>query len=185
MRTIAKILLAIIAIWAFASLFMALGCRSAKQNSLHKDSLVIRDSVREVVKVKEMVKFIEKDSVVFKDSLRIREVFNCNENQVYLVNRSGDEFRIQIKDGKVFLNVDLKGTQSRFNSIISASSKEVDSLLQANNQLQHRIESSKTTIIEKKKPWYYAPLIYILYLLALYGFISLIFDAVKFLVPFK
>ena len=172
MKTIARILLAIIAIWAFASLFMALGCRSSKQNSSHKDSLVIRDSVREVVKVREVLKVNQKDSVVLKDSLRITEVFNCNENQIYRVNRSGDEFRIQIKDGKVFLDVDLKGTQNRFREIISSKQREADSLYDVNLSLRHA--SNRTEIVQEKKPWYYPILIWIISALALYGLINLV-----------
>lgn len=179
MRTIAKILLAIIAIWAFASLFMALGCRSAKQNSLHKDSLVIRDSVREVVKVKEMVKFIEKDSVVFKDSLRIREVFNCNENQVYLVNRSGDQFTIKIKDGKIYLDVKLTATESRYREIISSKQREADSIYSANFNLKHATASKEVIMLKEKKPWYYYIVTWIVVVLAAIGLFSLLEKLIK------
>jgi hypothetical protein len=91
-----------------------------------KDSVVVRDSFV----IKTIVKETIKDSIRIKDSTVVvqgvsgEDSIPCNENSTTIIRRGEDVFRIQIKEGKVFLSYDLKGTQSRYQSIIQNKDKE-------------------------------------------------------------
>ena len=178
-NALVKIWLVIVIGWVLFALFSAIGCRCAKPSISKSDSLVIRDSFRLVLKIKEVEQVTTRDSIRWKDSLNITEVFNCNENQVYRVNRSGDQFTIRIKDGKIYLDVNLMATESRYREIISAKQRESDSLQSANFSLTHATASKEVVVLKEKKPWYHYTIEWIVIALAVIGAFSLLERVIK------
>lgn len=114
-----------------------------------KDSVVVRDSVV----IKTIVKETIKDSVRIKDSTVVvqgvsgEDSIPCNENSTTIIRRGEDIFRIQIKQGKVFFNYDLKGTQSRYQSIIQSKDREYKENLERFKASNVNASHSETKVV--------------------------------------
>jgi len=101
-----------------------------------KDSTVIKDSF--------VIKIIIKDSVAIRDSIVIHEGASgkdsvpCNENSKTVIKRGGDEFVIQVRNGKVYFSYDLKATTERYQSIIREKDKEIEQA-KSNVQVKEKV----------------------------------------------
>lgn len=165
---IVRTLFALILGAALSCLMLCTGCNSSKPAS-KSDSTIIQTRYIDST----TIKVIERDSIVFIDSLRIIDSIDCNENQVYRINRNGDTFIIRIVSGKVHFDANLKGTISRFNSRLSETDRRIDSVDRI------KIVKEETKVIDKSGLPFHKLWLWPLYVLALYGLISLLWNRLK------
>ena len=113
-----------------------------------RDSVVIKDSI--VIKEKDSVVISYHDSTIVTEGVAGQDSIPCNENSKTKIVRGGDTFIIEVKDGKVHLKYDLKGTISRY------SKKEVDrSQVKETTKDKSKAEFHEKTIVRVQQ---YIPL---------------------------
>jgi hypothetical protein len=115
-----------------------------------KDSVVVtyKDSVVE----KKKVVLIVKDSIRYTEAVKDSGEMDTKENATYKFKNDKAAVTIQIKDGKVKWNIDIKATEQRFQSRIDSMASEIKIYKERDSlNVSHKEE---VKIIQPHIPWY-------------------------------
>lgn len=114
-----------------------------------RDSVRVRDSV--VIHDSTVIKVKTKDSIVVIEEVRGVDSLDATKDSKTTIRRGGDVFKVEVKEGKIYLSYFLQGTINKFNSVIEERDRQI-------KELKERESTQKTEIlkvIEKEViPWY-------------------------------
>jgi hypothetical protein len=116
--------------------------------------IVERDSTIYTYKDSITYKTVKKDSTIFREGLVISKQIPCTDNKSYLFVRNGDEIQLTIKNGVAQIDVNLKGTESKYTSVIN----ELSSSLSSTKYKLAQKEKSETKVVVSvitHIPWYW------------------------------
>jgi hypothetical protein len=115
-----------------------------------KDSTVVtyKDSVVE----KKRTVLVVKDSVRYTEAVKDSGEIDTKENATYKFKNDKAAVTIQIKDGKVKWNIDIKANEQRFQSRIDSMASEIKIYKERDSLNVSRKEEVK--IIQPHIPWY-------------------------------
>jgi hypothetical protein len=116
--------------------------------------IVERDSTIYTYKDSITYKTVKKDSTIFREGLVISKQIPCTDNKSYLFVRNGDEIQLTIKNGVAQIDVNLKGTESKYTSVIN----ELSSSLSSTKYQLAQKEKSETKVVVSvitHIPWYW------------------------------
>lgn len=102
-----------------------------------KDSVAIHDST--IIKVK------IKDSTVVTQEVKGKDSLPCNENAKATIVRGGDKVVVEVRNGKVYVDYNLAGTISRFNSVIEEKDRTIKELKFKDNFREKVVVKEKIT----------------------------------------
>ena len=144
MKNIVFILLSV----AFLS-SCGLGKNICKPKYSLRDSVVVRDSV--VIHDSTVIKVETKDSVVITEKVVGSDSLDCKENIKSIIRRGGDIIKVEVRNGKVYLDYELSGTISRFKEQIAQKDRLIEQL-----QARDNIQKTEITKVVKEKfiPWW-------------------------------
>jgi len=115
-----------------------------------KDSTVVtyKDSIIE----KKKVVLVVKDSVRYTEAVKDSGEVETKENSTYKFKNDKVAVTIQVKDGKVKWNIDIKATEQRFQSRIDSMASEIKIYKERDSlNVSHKEE---VKIIQPHIPWY-------------------------------
>lgn len=141
--------------------FMATSCATRKACDRKyppavRDSIRIKDSV--VIHDSTIIKTKIKDSIVIVEAVKGSDSLPCNENTKQTIVRGGDKIVVEVRNGKVYVDYNLAGTTSRFNSVIEEKDRTIKELKSKDNFREKIVVKEKITNVI---PWYITALAWI------------------------
>jgi len=116
-----------------------------------KDSIVFKDSIR--IKDSVSIRVEKKDSIVIVQGISGKDSMPCNENGKTTIRRGGDVFTITTKNGKVYFDYDLKGTESRYQFMLNEQSRVINELKLSQQYAGHSETKVVVSVVEHI-PWW-------------------------------